>query len=114
MKLAAAVFFLLISAWISVTYTSMSHIRLIIEHGDDSSLPPFAYLMFTRGNFAYGLPVITLIFGSIFLRFLRDSLALFEAVIQCSWLIGIVLPLLCVLFWQIANIPTVSGGRAHY
>ena len=92
----------------------MSHIRLGIDHPGASSWPPFVELMLSRGNWTYALPLIVLIVGLACLRVRSSSLALFEVVIQLAWMTAIALPLFCILFWQIANIPTYSGGRAHY
>ena len=112
-RLLAAVLGAATSAWFVVTYTYFSHIRFKFEHRG-GTLIALSENLAAYGEWLYVLPVLSLSLG-LWLLLARPSYATaFEVILSVTWLVPFAFALLCILAWQIQNVPTFSHMEWHY
>ncbi len=92
------------SAWFVVLYTRFSRFRFEFEH-PGGNLTPFNTAMSAYGQWLSLLPLLPLVLG-LWLLISRPTAAMcFELVLSATWFVAFALALLCVLSWQIQNVP---------
>lgn len=96
-----------------LAYSRMSSAIFEFTHSK-GQLTPFNQFLVFHAQLGFAFPVFFLLGGSLVLRFRPSYAAVFESILQAAWLFTIIAFGLCLLSWQIQNVPVMSGGQWHF
>jgi hypothetical protein len=113
-RLTASIVFSALSAWFVVIYTRMSFIRFESDHADYQGLIRVNDFMVRHSHIGWLIPVGAAACAVLATRSGARREVLQELIIQIVWIAALAWAALPLLFWQVQNIPIVSGGRWHY
>ena len=112
-RLLGAVAGLTTAVWFVVFYSRFSAIRFEVEH-PGLLLMNGTELMYAHGHWLLCLPVLALTIGLWILISRPMAATAFEIVLAVSWLVALLLVLICALEWQAQNIPEFHLGHREF
>jgi len=111
-RLLAATAASAVACFFVVAYTHLSQYRFEHEHPDAEGLISGTDFLASYGQWAYGLPIVALLLGILFIR--RGASVAFETVLACTWLMSLVWVGGCLLLWLAQNVPIFTHMQWHY
>lgn len=112
-RLVAAVIGLTASVWFVTSYTYMSHARFKFEH-DGGQLTRANEILVSYCGWLYVFPVVLLLVGLWCILDRPEAAATFEILLSVIWLLALGLAAICLLTWQVQNVPTFGGMHWNF
>jgi hypothetical protein len=112
-RLIAVVTALVASAWFVVVYTRFADFLFRFEH-EGGRLSRITEILVGYGSWLYVLAPLFLFLGLFLLLRRPQAVTTLEVVLSLGWLLALGASGLCILAWQVQNVPVFSRMEWHW